>query len=121
MVKKLLLISVISFLLIFSIFAINNREIKICTKEEAVNIAQTYIKANNKEKFVNTITNFNSPIVEVLYIDKLVTNNAGKENIIRNKECYKVTFNYPLDIFTGPYEVYINCNNGKCYGSTIKM
>lgn len=120
MIKKLTLIFIAIFIIIFLLFTTYNIETKNCTKEEALNIAQTYVKANNKETFVNTITNFEVPTIEVVYIDKLVTHNAGRENVIRNKECYKVTFNYPLDIFTSPYDVYVNCSDGKCYGSTLK-
>lgn len=116
MAKKLILIIVF----LFVIFVICNVETEICTKEEAISIAQVYVKANNKEKFVNTITNFDSPKVEVVYIDRLVTHNEGKENVIRDKECYKVIFAYPLDLFAGPYDVYINYSTGKCYGSPSK-
>ena len=120
MVKKLILIFITIFLFILLIFIICNVETRNCTKEEAIRIAQQYVKDHNKEAFVNTITNFDVPTVELIYIDKLVTHNAGKEKIIKNKECYKVTFNYPLDLFVGPYDVYVDCSNGKCYGTTLK-
>ena len=120
MVKKIVFAFAIIFLIIFSISSFFNVKNNTCTTEEAIKIAQEYVKSNNKDTFVNTITNFDVPKVELLHIDKLVTYNAGKENTIKNKECYKVTFNYPLDLFVGPYDVYIEYNNGKCYGATLK-
>ena len=120
MVKKLIFAFITIFFIMFLIPGFYNAENKVCTEKEAIKIAQEYVKSNNKEAFVNTITNFDSPTAEVEYIERLVTHNEGIENVIRNKECYKVTFNYPLEKFTGPYEVYINYNNGKCYGATIK-
>jgi len=118
MIKKFTLIFIVIF--IVSILIIYNVETKNCTEQDVIKIAQEYIKNNNKEAFVSTITNFESPKVELLYIDRLVIYNSGKKNVIKNKECYKVTFNYPLEMFTSPYDVYINSKNGKCYGSTLK-
>lgn len=103
MLKKLTLIFITTFIIIFSISVIYNVENKICTKEDAIKIAQEYVTTNNKETFVNTITNFECPEIEII-----------------DKKYYKVTFNYPLEIFTSPYDVYVDCRTGKCYGTTLK-
>ena len=100
MVKKIILIFAITFIFIFLLLDI---ETENCTTEEAIKIAQEYVKINNKDAFVNTITNFEVPTVELI-----------------DEKYYKVTFNYPLERFTSPYDVYINCRTGKCYGRKLK-
>ena len=103
MIKKLTLIFVAIFLFLFLLSITYNVEFENCTIEEAIKIAQEYVKINNKDTFVNTITNFEVPTVEII-----------------NEKYYKVTFNYPLERFTSPYDVYINCKTGKCYGRKLK-
>jgi len=66
-------------------------------KLKVVEISKTYILSRESQQVIDNITNFDSPIIEVI-------EDYGSEN----KVVWKVTYTTTLDAFLGPISMYID-------------
>lgn len=114
---------VILMLIIYSFIYNNyNKEQEYITEENAIGIAQDYIKKACSNEYVETLLNYHSPEVEMRYVNHQAVHLSGKgKKIIDAVMCWCVIFTTPHDKFVGSHEVYIDGVSGKVLGSPFGM
>jgi len=117
-------IVLIIFLFIFILVGCQETEI---TETRAVELAKLYIESVEAEAFIQSITNYDAPIVENLDLDRNFyvwyfeeRDAVPQQNDLKGKTVWKITFTTTFDNLFGPYEIFLDKYSGEIYGVTLE-
>ncbi|MHB8129556.1 MAG: hypothetical protein ACYDEX_11210 [Mobilitalea sp.] len=123
MVKKLIVFVLICSLYLVAckkeadISSIPSESNENIMEEDAIRISESILTDSE----INSITNYDSPQIEIVIYDKEpMIIKIDEASIMVSKEIYKITYTTNFDGFLGPIVIYVDTQNGDIYGTNLR-